>query len=127
MPKNKHCACSGGNLDRMVRPAILVCLAKSELHGYQLLKELQEMVMFESMPPDLTGIYRCLRDMESEGLLISEWDTPDEGRAKRRFRITSDGYDCLVRWGRTLENYSAAVTDLRKRVDKTLKNGTKMK
>ena len=121
MGKEKVCSCLGGNLDRMVRPAVLVCLLKSEQHGYQLLKDLDEMIMFKGLSPDMTGVYRCLHEMEEEGLVTSEWETPpDRGRARRQFRITADGRDCLKHWSETLEAYSAALKDLCQHMNKAL-------
>jgi PadR family transcriptional regulator, regulatory protein PadR len=112
MAKSKNCPCSGTNLDRLLRPALLVCLMKSEQHGYQLTKGLEDMAMFKSPAPDLTGIYRCLRDMEEEGLVTGSWEESDRGRARRRFQITPDGVVCLARWNQTIETYGAALKDL---------------
>ena len=120
MMKSDSCACTGANLDRLLRPAILACLAHSDRHGYGVLRELDAMSMFQSGSPDLTGVYRALRDMEGEGLVAGDWDTPEQGRARRRFHITADGLDCLARWNQTLEAYLAAVKDLHERTKKAL-------
>jgi DNA-binding PadR family transcriptional regulator len=120
MSKEKVCSCLGGNLDRMLKPAVLVCLVNSAQHGYQLLKDLESMTLFKNLSPDMTGLYRCLHEMEEDGLVSSEWDTPDHGRARRRFQITADGRDCLKQWNETLVAYGAALKDLCTHMNKAL-------
>ena len=120
MTQPTHCPCSGVNLDRMLRPAILACLAKSDRHGYALLAELEAMPLFKGGLPDLTGVYRCLHEMEEEGLLVGSWDAPARGRAKRVFQITADGLACLERWKGTLDAYDTAIQDLRRRMQRAL-------
>jgi DNA-binding PadR family transcriptional regulator len=127
MLKPGGCSCTGANLDRLLRPAILACLAHSDRHGYGVQQELDALPMFRGGSPDLTGVYRALRDMEAEGLVAGDWDTPEQGRARRRFRITPDGLDCLARWDQTLEAYLAAVKDLRERTKKALASRKKRK
>jgi len=47
--------------------------------------------------------------MESMGLIVSSWDTTNSGPAKRTFKITEDGYECLCTWILTLEDYKNAI------------------
>jgi len=110
------CPCHGSTLDRLLRPAILFCLEEEAQHGYQIAKRLGSFRMFKGGAPDLAGLYRCLHDLESQGLVVSKWDAPAKGKARRRFSITSDGSDCLRQWGSTLGEYAAAIEDLRRRL-----------
>lgn len=110
------CPCHGSTLDRLLRPAILICLAEEPQHGYQIAKRLESFRMFKGAAPDLTGLYRCLHDLESQSLVVSAWDAPAKGKARRRFLITPDGRDCIRQWSTTLAGYAAAIADLRQRL-----------
>lgn len=104
----KECACKGSNLDKMIQPAILSALAE-ELHGYKIIQRIAETALFNGNKPDPTGVYRHLKTMESMGLIISSWDTTNSGPAKRIFKITEDGYECLCTWILTLEDYKNTI------------------
>lgn len=105
----KECPCKGSNLDKMIQPAILAALAEEELHGYKIIQRVAETAMFNGNKPDPTGVYRYLKTMESMGLIISSWDTTNSGPAKRTFKITEDGYECLCTWILTLEDYKNTI------------------
>jgi PadR family transcriptional regulator PadR len=106
------CPCSGGTLDKLVQPAILAVLAKEPSHGYRLAEKLSEMPGFAGAKPDVSGIYRFLKGMERNGLVVSSWETPGTGHAKRRYEITAAGEECLVRWVETLGDYLTTITAL---------------
>ncbi|MGB2824942.1 MAG: PadR family transcriptional regulator [Phycisphaerae bacterium] len=106
------CPCSGRTLAKLVQPAVMTVLAKEPMHGYLIAQRLDEMAMFRRHSPDPTGIYRLLKSMEQNGLVISTWDLADSGPAKRRYELTSDGRACLAKWIETLEDYEQAVTEL---------------
>jgi len=105
----EECACKGSNLDKMIQPAILSALAEEELHGYKIIQRIADTAMFNGNKPDPTGVYRHLKNMESMGLIISSWDTTNSGPAKRTFKITEDGYECLCTWISTLEDYKNTI------------------
>lgn len=107
-----ECSCAGRNLDRFLQPAILAVLADEPLHGYSVLEHLKGMRMFGEHAPDSTGVYRFLNAMEGRGLLTSTWDTSGSGPAKKTFRITDAGRDCLRRWAETLSDYHAQLGHL---------------
>jgi DNA-binding PadR family transcriptional regulator len=104
------CPCSGLHLDKFVQAAMLSALASEPSHGYRIVQRLRQMPMFHNRAPDLTGVYRLLKAMEGRKLVVCAWDTSATGPAKKQFRITQRGLDCLGRWIRTIEDYS---TDLR--------------
>ena len=64
-----NCPCSGANLPRFVQPVILAVLFSGPLHGYLVVQRLAETSLFRKQPPDATGVYRMLRNMEQEGVL----------------------------------------------------------
>ena len=106
------CACSGKSLARLVRPAVMALLVRGPTHGYQLVQSLRRMTMFAGQEPDHAGLYRALKQMESEGLLQSEWDLADSGPARRIFSLTRTGRACLKRWSATLSDYRSAIDEL---------------
>ena len=106
------CPCLGGSLDRLIQPAILAALADQPAHGYRIAEKIAEMPNFLGEKPDVSGIYRFLKNMESKGLVVSSWETPGQGHAKRLYEITSAGERCLAQWAETLETYLAAINGL---------------
>jgi len=108
----EQCACSGKTLSRFVRPIILALLADKPVHGYDLLRQLHKVKMFAEAPPDASGVYKTLKAMTAEGLIVGDWDTADTGPARRPFTITSKGRKCLSRWAETLERYQQEILDL---------------
>ena len=108
------CPCSGGTLDKLIQPAILAILSKEPSHGYRIAERIGEAPNLGGTKPDVSGIYRFLKSMESKGLAVSSWDTPDKGHAKRLYEITTAGKACLARWVETLEDYQRTISTLLK-------------
>ena len=121
------CPCSGGTLDKLIQPAILVVLAEGPLHGYRLAERIGAMPGFVGNKPDVSGVYRFLKAMERNGLVVSSWDLSETGPAKKCYQITPQGQQCLCRWVRTLEQYRDGVTALlntARKAAKTAKKGS---
>ena len=106
------CPCAGVNLDRFIQPAALAILAGGDIHGYRVVKQLGQLPMFGDHAPDATGVYRFLKMMEKRGLVESAWDVSKSGPAKKVFRLTLSGRDCLKRWRTTLAEYHRQVGDM---------------
>ncbi len=111
----KECAELGKSLSRLSQPTILIIMAqhKKPMHGYIIVQKAADSPMFGGKKPDATGIYRALKRMEESGLVTSEWETPEEGSAKRMFSLTQKGYDCLRRWIDALACYTLTIEELR--------------
>ena len=116
MSKIPDCPCLGGTLDKLIQPAILAALSHGPLHGYKLAERMSEMTGCCAGKPDLSGVYRFLKAMEARRLVVSSWDTPEKGHARRLFEITAEGKACLVKWAETLEAYHATITTLLEQV-----------
>jgi PadR family transcriptional regulator, regulatory protein PadR len=106
------CPCSGATLDKLVQPAILTAMTEGPIHGYGLAERINEMVGLFGEKPDVSGVYRFLKKMEANDLVVSTWEAGDKGHAKRLYEITADGRACLARWTSTLETYLEAITTL---------------
>jgi len=113
-----ECACTGKSLARLLRPAIMGTLATGAAHGYELAQRLARMKMFAQDPPDHAGLYRALNLMESEGLLVSRWDTEHSGPARKIFELTADGKACLAQWRETLHAYRQGLDQLLRLLDR---------
>lgn len=108
----ERCPCSGASLPRPLRPAVLALLAHGKLHGYRIARRLERLRIYAGREPDPTGLYRTLRQMESEGLLRARWELARRGPARRVFELTRTGRACLERWRKTLASYRSAVDEL---------------
>jgi PadR family transcriptional regulator PadR len=69
---------------------VLNALADGELHGYAIAQAIREqsgdaVVLNEGL------LYPLLHQMERDGLVVSRWDRPAAGRARKYYRLTDDG------------------------------------
>lgn len=111
----KECAELGKSLNLLSQPTILTLLAANDkpMHGYIIVQQAAHSPMFGGKKPDATGIYRALKRMEEAELVTSEWETPEEGSAKRLFTLTDKGRHCLRRWIDALACYELTLEELR--------------
>lgn len=84
-------------IERFVRPCLLLLLHRASSHGYSLIEDLKEFG-FERCPVDASMVYRSLRDMEEQGLVVSHWDTEGSGPPRRVYRLTAQGDRHLAWW-----------------------------
>lgn len=112
LPDLDECPCTGGTLDKLIQPAILVVLTEGPLHGYRLAERVGEMALAGGQKPNASGVYRFLRGMESRGLVASSWTLSDSGPAKRSYQLTPAGQHCLRAWITTLEEYRDGINVL---------------
>lgn len=78
-------------LKRFLQPCLLLLIAESPGHGYDLLERLANFG-FERDPG---GLYRTLRSMERETLVSSEWELSAAGPGRRRYELTDSGHERL--------------------------------
>jgi poly-beta-hydroxybutyrate-responsive repressor len=74
-----------------------VLLHRGEAHGYTLVNGLAEFG-FDPEQLDSSIVYRALRQMEDDHLLLSEWDEDSQGPARRVYRISEAGEAFLTDW-----------------------------
>ncbi|MBW3659928.1 MAG: helix-turn-helix transcriptional regulator [Actinobacteria bacterium] len=82
-----------------LRPCLLLLLAESRSHGYDLLERLAELGLPTADPG---GLYRVLRALEREGLVDSRWETSEAGPARRTYELTAEGREWLHAWAGAL-------------------------
>lgn len=115
------CPCTGGTLDRLIQPAILLVLEEGPLHGYRIAERIAEIPGFAGQKPDVSGVYRFLKSMERKGLLTGSWNVSESGPARKCYQITPGGQQCLAEWVKTLEEYRKSITALLRAVRSTMR------
>jgi DNA-binding PadR family transcriptional regulator len=108
----EQCSCSGKSLNRLLQPALLAALSQEPGHGYALLQRVGELEFFACGPPDASGVYKALKEMELEGLVASSWDLGSAGPARRLYALSPSGEACLEHWVKTLETYREQIDGL---------------
>lgn len=86
----------------LLEPTILAALARSEAHGYDLVRIIEEMTDGD-LTPDPGGLYRMLRRFEAAGTVISTWEDGDAGPQRRAYTLTDEGRVLLGHWLAHLE------------------------
>jgi PadR family transcriptional regulator len=94
-------------VERFAEPALLLLLEERPAHGYELLERLPELMGGRSV--EMGNLYRQLRALEEEGLVVSDWDASAPGPAKRRYEITRDGRLLLEHWVEALRNAGSRI------------------
>jgi len=75
----------------MIEPSVLYLLATGTAsHGYQLAEQANQLGLAETII-DPAAVYRCLRALEADACVISDWDTTGSGPARRVYRLTEIG------------------------------------
>jgi poly-beta-hydroxybutyrate-responsive repressor len=109
---------SRGKLERYIQPSILLSLYGKESYGYELIQNIQAFGFIEGQaPPGM--MYRHLRQLEEDGLVMSEWKTEGSGPAKRVYQITEDGKQILSVWADYMEDHAEKLYKFVKKFKKT--------
>jgi PadR family transcriptional regulator PadR len=103
----RRCHRPAGGLRGFTQPRILLLLLQEPGHGYALLERLSDEPGLMVADPGL--LYRTLRQMESDGLVRSEWDTEGQGPARRLYEVTAEGIDALHAWAKRIERTREAL------------------
>jgi poly-beta-hydroxybutyrate-responsive repressor len=106
-----------------VEPVLLLLLREGETHGYDLAEALVELAPDDEV--DLGNLYRLLRSLEGEGLVVSRWRDDLPGRAKRTYSLTEEGRALLAGWAEALDRAGATIAAFlaRYRTDTTSTKG----
>jgi PadR family transcriptional regulator PadR len=119
------CTCAMGNLSRFVEPVVLLLLKKKGYsHGYDLSGEFREYALTDA-EIERGALYRTLRQLETNGNVVSEWDVEESGPARRVYRLTARGEKHLDEWATVLEHVSKCMARFVAET-KRVKNGKPM-
>jgi len=107
-----------------LRPCLLLLVAEGTSHGYDLLEGVRALGLGRVDPG---GLYRCLRAMDEEGLVRSNWQPSSRGPARRTYTLTREGQDWLHAMAGTLAEAQRALNVFHRRyvgLDGVQKPGT---
>lgn len=78
---------------------ILWIISKEPIHGYGIMKKLEEFFNFENSNCELnfnsSKIYPILSKMEKTGLIVGEWKVNENNKRVKYYSITDDGTELL--------------------------------
>jgi poly-beta-hydroxybutyrate-responsive repressor len=99
---------------KWLTPVTLVLLEEERTHGYELMERMEEEFGFEQINPG--SVYRTLRQMENEGLCVSEWETSNnngggDGPLRRMYFITEAGEAYLAAWAKACKEYQQLMNE----------------
>ncbi|MCQ2971234.1 transcriptional regulator, PadR family [Methanobrevibacter gottschalkii] len=79
----------------LTRNLILWIISKEKIHGYGIMKKLDEFFNFEDVNYEIKNtsskVYPILRKMEKNGLIIGEWDINENNKRVKYYSITDEG------------------------------------
>ncbi|MDO9556363.1 MAG: PadR family transcriptional regulator [Coriobacteriia bacterium] len=81
----------------LLEPAVLAALADSEAHGYDVRKSIEDMTS-GLVSADSGGLYRLLRRLEDDGVVVSTWVEGGSGPQRREYALTAEGRELLAHW-----------------------------
>jgi DNA-binding PadR family transcriptional regulator len=98
-----------GNLYRFVEPVVLLLLKKKgRSYGYDLSNDLHAHALTDA-EIERAALYRTLRQLETNGNVVSEWNTDQSGPARRVYRLTPQGHKHLDEWATVLDHVSKSM------------------
>ncbi len=78
---------------------ILWIISKESIHGYAIMKKLDDFFNFENSDCQLnfnsSKIYPILSKMEEKGLIVGEWKVNENNKRVKYYSITDEGIDLL--------------------------------
>lgn len=81
---------------------VLLIVAQGPSYGYEIRRSLEEFG-YERVNSDPGALYRLLRDMESDGSIVSQWDVAGTGPARRYYSLSEQGQGDLKRGAERME------------------------
>lgn len=106
MPKNTNTAqdyLKGG-----LALLILATLKDGPAHGYALARTIERRTENALQLREGT-LYPALHALERDGLIVSAWETPENGRERKTYTLTESGMRKLSEWSDGWQQFVAAV------------------
>jgi poly-beta-hydroxybutyrate-responsive repressor len=85
----------GSEVRSLLHPFLLLLIFERPGHGYELIDRLTCLGVPDVEPGH---VYRVLRSLERDRLLVSDWVTAGAGPARRRYELTARGRADLEAW-----------------------------
>lgn len=77
------------------RNLILWIISKEKIHGYGIMKKLDEFYDFDFLSCNVKNtsskVYPILQKMEKNGLIVGEWDVNENNKRVKYYTITDEG------------------------------------
>ncbi len=109
--KDLFCGPRHNKAGRFVEACLLCLLKEEKSYGYSLMERL-EGFGFEDDSINISIIYRRLRNMENDNLVVSSWTESDQGPNKRIYEITEEGIKELDNWILLLKDRKKRITSI---------------
>jgi len=88
--------CKHHKMERYLEVSLLMLLSENQSHGYGLIEELTDFGFEKEL--NVGSLYRTLRKMEKQDLVVSQWEKGDSGPRKRVYQVTEKGKEELSYW-----------------------------
>ena len=102
------------------RASLLLVLGELPSHGYDLPTLLAPLGLGAT---DRGFVYRTLRAMEAEGLVVSAWDPSPTGPARRTYTVTPSGQEWAAAASSTLREAARHMATWQSRYDRLRRRG----
>ena len=83
----------------IIHNLILWIISKESIHGYGIMKKLEEFFNFNDSKCDInvnsSKIYPILSKMEKSGFIVGKWNINENNKRVKYYSITEDGQDFL--------------------------------
>jgi len=111
--KEKEIFCDGkhNKTGRFVEACLLCLLKEEKSYGYSLMEKLSQFGFTED-EINISIIYRKLRNIENDNLVVSSWIESDQGPNKRIYSITDKGEEALKNWISLLKDRKNRITSI---------------
>lgn len=109
--KDMFCGPRQNKAGRFIEASLLCLLKEEKSYGYSLMEKLGEFGFSEDTI-NISIIYRKLRNMEDENLVVSSWSESDQGPNKRIYEITKEGIQELDTWVELLRDRRNRITSI---------------
>jgi len=117
--KNLFCNKKHYKMERFMEICLLLLLYEETGHGYRLMEQLSYFGFSEEQI-NVSTLYRTLRKMEKEGLVISIWEEGGQGPQKRTYSITDSGEKALENWIQVLKGRKARIEKLIEKYEESI-------
>lgn len=112
----------GGEVRGLLHPLLLLLICERPGHGYDLIERLDRLGAGGAEPGQ---VYRVLRALERDRLVVSAWIPSESGPARRRYELTAEGLAALEAWMARLGRLRAVVGACLARWDEAKKDGVR--
>jgi PadR family transcriptional regulator, regulatory protein PadR len=114
----KGCHCRESRVRGFIQARLLLKIAQKPAYGYELLDAINQ---DDQSTFDPGGLYRALRSMEEDGLVLSSWDTSGGGPARRIYKLTDLGFEYLDAWAINIRKTSQSLNSFLKEYESKFK------